>query len=158
VIRRRVQIIFAVALSPGIAAFVACSLDFNRYDPVGAGADVSTADTSTADASSDVGSTPEPSPEAARADAGPAVDAAADRDSGPCTPPAGCFQQATSCGGVCGQDYQKCTRPCEAGPSCTPACRSTEQSCLGVCATSCIACTQDAGCTASSGCLNATHP
>jgi hypothetical protein len=152
VIRWGAHIVAAVVLSSAVGSTVACTLDFDRYQPVDAAAEVSTDD-----ASADIRSTPEASSDAARADAG-SPDAAPVVDSGPCTPPAGCFQQATSCGAICGQDFQKCTRTCEAGQGCTQTCTSSEQSCLGKCAASCIACTQDAGCTSSSGCLNATHP
>jgi hypothetical protein len=139
---RGAVVLAAVVLASAGAPLVACALDFNRYDAT----DAST-EASTDDASSDAAPTDD-----AVAEASPRRDAGS-----PCTAPASCLQQGTSCGSACGQNYRQCVMGC-VGPMCMPTCTSTEQSCLGKCASACIGCTQDGGCAASSACLAASHP
>jgi hypothetical protein len=140
-----------------------CTLDFDRYDPTDASSDVVTGgdgaaldsaasppqDSSSHDATIDV-----------IADAPGAAEASADQGTGPCMASPDCLTQAGSCGVTCGQLYQSCLQDCDAQP-CSDVCRSNEQSCLGKCVSSCIACATDAGCMnsgASTACLNDSHP
>jgi hypothetical protein len=138
------------ALTTTAAVLLSCTLDFDRYDP--AGPDAEPGPPADAEAPRDAPS----QADAAPGDGGPA-DSAAGPDAPPlCTAPTVCFRQASSCGSACVQSYQQCGLSC-AGTTCAQTCLSTQQSCLGKCATTCIACAQDAGCPATSQCLNATH-
>jgi hypothetical protein len=124
--------------------------------PVGSGGDAGAGDAARGDAASGDAAAPDTASGDAPSRDAPA-DAPAPRDGGsPCSAPPSCFQQATSCGSTCGQSYQQCVVVC-GGQLCRQNCLSTEQSCLGRCATTCIGCTQDAGCAASSQCLDASH-
>jgi len=147
-----------LAVAAGVVVLGACTLDFDRYDPVDAGS----APDASIEASPDVGTPTVDAPTVdATAEAAPVLeassDAPADRESGACTPPPDCIQQATACGAACGQVYQGCAQDCDA-QACVDACRTSEQSCLGKCISVCISCTADGGCSASNPCLNASHP
>jgi hypothetical protein len=140
----------ALAAAPAIA----CALDFDRYAPLDSRSDSSTIDGPSSPV--DVSSEAAPRPDASSADA--PVEAPPPGDAGPCSAPPICFLEATSCGMACGQSYQRCLRPCgDADIFCSQPCTSMRQSCLGRCASSCLDCTKDAGCSSSTGCLDATH-
>jgi hypothetical protein len=144
-------------LAAATVPLVACALNFDVYNPVDA-----SLEGSTADAWSEGGPSLDAPADGARMDAtvdAALTDASLDRDGGSsCTAPGACFQEASTCGAMCGQVYQRCVRPCDASPACTAPCTSAQQSCLGKCATTCIGCTQEAGCVASNSCLDAAHP
>lgn len=147
------RVLAATAVAVAAAPFVACALDFDRYAPLDSesGAPPIELPLGPADvASNDVGA------ESSRADA--RVDVSSGEAATPCSAPAMCFQQATSCGAACRQNYQRCSRQCgDADTQCLTPCTNAQQSCLGRCATSCIGCAQDAGCPSSNNCLAATN-
>jgi hypothetical protein len=90
----------------------------------------------------------------------PPADAAAPDGQAPgqCSPRPNCLQQAGTCGMSCRQMFQNCARRCgDADVMCQQACTNTRQSCLGRCASTCIGCTQDAGCAAANSCLDAAN-
>jgi hypothetical protein len=153
-VRSRVRLIAVIALTAAAPPLVACTLDFNRYDP----ADASPTEDATGSTDADATTPTQPTGDGSLGtEKDAAADVSADADGGPCAALPGCLQQATSCGSACGQDYQQCLQGCDA-QSCADTCRSTEQSCLGKCLSTCIACTVDGGCPASSECLGASHP
>jgi hypothetical protein len=139
-----------------------CALDFDRYDPTDASAAAVTgADGATTDAamppSGDAGAH-DATIDDATADAAEA--ASADQGTGPCMASPDCLTQAGSCGVACGQVNSTCLQGCDA-QTCSDGCRQGEQSCLGKCISSCLACQTDAGCTnsgTSAACLNDSHP
>ncbi len=156
-LRRALLIDLAVA-AVGVAPLGACTLDFDRYDPA-AGDGAASEPDAPVEPSMDAAALP---PADATAEAAPALEAsaessAADHESGACSVPPACVQQATSCGAACGQGYQACVQDCDA-QTCIDACRTPEQSCLGKCITVCLSCTADGGCSSSSACLNASQP
>jgi hypothetical protein len=163
-LRRRGAVVLAAGvLGAAAAPLVACALNFDRYDPNGAGAEAST-DASIDDVWSNDGQLQDASSDRARADGrgdAASADASADRyEASSCTAPATCFQQATTCGSTCGKDYTRCVTGCNPAPVCTQNCTSTRQGCLGTCASTCMGCTQDAGCETQinqSNCLDAAH-
>jgi hypothetical protein len=140
VIARGFLVLSALVPLAAAAALAACGLDFDRYDPTAGGADASS------DARADV------------VDAPTGVDAGADAsDAHACTPSQACIAQAGTCGAACGQTYQQCVANC-GGQGCKQGCLTQEQSCLGQCASTCIGCTQTAGCADSRDCLDASRP
>jgi hypothetical protein len=146
------RVVAAVTLGFAPAPLVACALDFGRYDPVDGPVGPMGPPPIIVDAA-----LYEDRAEAGR-DAAPADASATDQQAtGPCSPPASCFQQASTCGMACRQTYAACARRCgDADVMCIQVCTNTRQGCLGRCASSCIGCTQDAGCTAANTCLDAT--
>ncbi|MBV9948614.1 MAG: hypothetical protein JOZ69_17330 [Myxococcales bacterium] len=142
-----------LAGAAGLVPVAACTLDFGRYTAVSGlspSADASTDQSVPGDAGADGSAAEAPT-------AAPDAGDAAEGGGSACTPAPGCFSQATSCGQMCGRQYQTCLTGCaDAGP-CTTGCRSSLQGCLGTCATTCIACERDAGCPAPSACLDAAH-
>jgi hypothetical protein len=142
------RLVVSAALFGSAAAFVACTLDFDRYASV-------TGASSPADAEIE-GQTVEDARTADATQGAPEGGALADGSPSACMPAASCLQQASACGATCGQQYRQCNGGCT-GTTCMQGCTSTEQSCLGGCATTCIGCEQSASCPASSACLAASH-
>jgi hypothetical protein len=133
-----------LALSP--CPLGACTLDFDRYDPADGNASLQDGGSNVGTGESD--------------DSG--VDFTDDAwdnrgDGSTCATTTTCYDQATSCGALCGQSHDTCVKACLASPLCVLGCTGTEQSCLGKCASSCVSCTRGDTCGASSGCLDAAH-
>jgi hypothetical protein len=146
----RIRALLVAAAAP----LVACSLDFDRYDPAGAG---SIADASVDASAGDSAPSSDASPDAAPGDGGADAEGDVDGGGGPCEAVPGCLDQASTCGTACGVDHQACAQDCDA-QLCTDMCMSAEQSCLGRCLSSCIACASDAGCPAETQCLDSAVP
>jgi len=143
---------FALTAATAVAQIdlIACALDFDRFDPIDASSDTSTAQLPTPEAGSDASRPDAPQmPPADRADTGMPVP----RDAS-CTPPANCFTQAQSCGTQCSDQRKQCLSNC-GGRNCMRNCDTGEQNCLSQCANQCASCTLVSGCPARNGCLDA---
>jgi hypothetical protein len=160
------------AFGVGAVLATACSMDFDRFDPIdaselgaapavdampgfefdtgGSAPDIRVAADTQGPFRPDTGGFD------AVVDAGPdARDASPDQAT--CSAPPGCFDQAQSCGAMCTQQQQRCLNQCGGGHSCTVQCSMQEQSCVGQCASTCIGCAQDAGCPANNACFDAAR-
>jgi hypothetical protein len=122
----------------GSTFLAGCSLDFDRFGPVGDGGDPPGVD---GGAGAPIAS----------------ADAASYDGLVPCIAPPTCFSQAKSCGMTCAQQNTQCMAACQ-GPRCMQSCTSRQQSCYGTCASTCIDCTTTAGCIETGSCLTAAGP
>lgn len=132
---RGALVAIAAAQLAAAGALAACGLDFDRYDPKDASADVA-AEVQGIDSN--------------------ASDGGGSADVTPCMAPPDCFEEAGACALDCDQQYQKCVSNCTF-PGCRQGCAAGGQTCAGKCATACISCAQNAGCPASADCLDASQ-
>jgi hypothetical protein len=147
--RRSKQAAVCAAVVGSLAVLAGCTIDFDHFV---ADADATAADAASgADATARDGALLDGGTEASRSD-GSLVDAG----SVSC-PVSNCLGQAGACGTTCGQQDQACARLCTT-QICTQNCTSAQQSCLGRCASTCITCEQDAGCSAAGACFDASRP
>jgi hypothetical protein len=139
------RVVAVVVLAEGmVAAAVACTMDFDHFNPVA----------SANGDSSMQGDTPRGDSMSFGDGAGEgAADAGGD---GACTPAANCLSQATTCGAACSSAYQQCLQGCSS-MGCRMNCKSTEQSCNGDCQSTCYDCTNGAGCGSFPACVTATR-
>lgn len=141
------------AIAMGTVVLAGCTLDFDRYNPTDLDAGVGADDSSlVVMPDRTVVGLPPDANDGADADAATGMDVAS-----PCAMPGDCFPQATSCGSMCGRTYMSCMNACM-DQGCMQKCTNMEQSCLGSCASVCLACAKDAGCSMSMGCVAAAHP
>jgi hypothetical protein len=101
------------------SSVVACSLDFDRYDTVDGAVD------GRADSPQGMPGEDAAISDARRDSSMSAPDAPASESSGPCSPPASCLTQASSCAARCTQDYQQCVQNCH-NMGCMMNCTSQE--------------------------------
>jgi hypothetical protein len=146
---RRVGCALTAATVLAQICLVACALDFDRFDPIDASSDTSTAQMPAPGAGPDASRPDATQMSPDRGDAGTPVP----RDAS-CTPPANCFTQAQSCGTQCSDQHKQCLSNCGGG-NCMRHCDTSEQNCLSQCETQCAFCTLPSGCSARNNCLDA---
>jgi hypothetical protein len=130
---------------------IACSYDFNAYDPIAGGdggVDAGDASTGTRDAPPPPPGTDAPPPPPVDGGPPPPVDAA-------CTAPASCFTAAQGCAATCASQYDQCVQNCS-NAGCRQMCLQKEVTCGQHCANQCVGCTTQAGCTDNADCLDAS--
>jgi hypothetical protein len=123
------------------AACVACSLDFDHYDPTDGGSDGGS------DASGTNGG-----------DSGSGGGFDSSDTSTACAAPQMCLTRAMSCASTCSQQYQRCSDRCQGDTGCLQNCGSQRQTCGGQCVMSCWNCAQSPGCPNSNDCQTAGTP
>jgi hypothetical protein len=151
----------ALAAAALALEFAACTLDFDRFEPVDANAGPSPPDASvdadgeSAEASPNEATAPSSNAEEAEGatDAMPAPDAPAQETS--CASPPSCLDTVQTCGAVCVQQEKQCSSRCQNG-ICRSNCMRTESSCLATCTSTCMTCVRDSGCGAMSDCADAS--
>jgi hypothetical protein len=132
---------------------VACSFDFDAFEPVPDGGVAPDGSNGGRDTGTPTGDSAMPPADGGMPPAdtgGPPVDAN-------CSPQPSCFATAQTCIATCVSTDTSCVQGCSGSQGCKQQCTAREVQCAQRCSGQCVTCTQQGGCVDFTDCVDASR-